>query len=85
MMAALVCRHDGQNIPMVACEAVPLVGGKVTRTFNFGRFAEHFDPRTERIKTPDPSAELKQAVGAIFEGLNSPDLWPAKLKLQSEV
>lgn len=72
MMATSIGSRGGQNVLKIASEAAPFFGGKVTSTFNFGPFAEHFDDETQSLKTPELSAELKQAVAALYEGLSTP-------------
>ena len=73
MMATSVGPRGGQNVLKIASEAAPFFGGKVTSTFNFGPFAEHFDAEAESLKTPDLAAALKQAVAAFHDGLNAPN------------
>lgn len=72
MMATSLGPRGGQNVLKIASEAAPFFGGKVTSTFNFGPFAEHFDEETESLKTAKLATELTQAVAAFFEGLKSP-------------
>lgn len=73
MMATSIGLRGGQNVLKIATEAAPFFGGRVTSTFNFGPFAEHFDDETESLKTPELAAALKQAVATFFEGLTTPD------------
>lgn len=71
MMATSLGQRGGQNVLAIASEAAPFFGGHVTSTFNFGPFAEHFDNTTESLKTPELAAELRHAVAAFFDGMNT--------------
>lgn len=71
MMATSAGPRGGQNVLKIASEAAPFFGGNVTSTFNFGPFAEHFDTETDSLKTPELYADLKEAIAAFYEGLNT--------------
>lgn len=77
MMATSAGPRGGQNVLRIASEAAPFFGGNVTSKFNFGPFPEHFDDETQSLKTPELSAELKQAFAAFHEGLKTPITKPS--------
>jgi len=69
VMATSGGARGAQNVLKVATEGLPHFGAKVTSTFNFGPFADHFDD--DGLKTPELKSKLKEALVALSEALTA--------------
>ncbi|MEN8950460.1 NADPH-dependent FMN reductase [Planktotalea arctica] len=64
LLATSMGGRGGQNVMAAALEGFPHFGANITSSFLFGPFAEHFDTDANRLKTPDLTQELSEAVEA---------------------
>lgn len=69
VLATSMGGRGGQNVLAAALGGFPHFGANVTSSFNFGPFNAHFDPETERLKTPELALELREAIVAFQDAL----------------
>lgn len=69
LMATSMGGGGGQRVLDAALGAFPNFGANITSNFKFGPFNEHFDRENNRLKTPELTDELRQALSAFRDAL----------------
>ena len=71
LMATSKGRRGGENVLAAAQDGFPFFGAKVTSSFSFGPFDEHFNSQTNQLNTPELALQLREALVAFNAALPS--------------
>ncbi len=69
LMATSTGKRGGQNVLAAAQDGFPFFGAKVTSSFSFGPFNDHFNNDTDRLNTPELALQLREALVAFDAAL----------------